>query len=101
VFLLVPVFAALAAVAVLSIPGGAIDHQRARGAEPKATEKDGGPAPRMMGALIAGCTQPNPNTAAGRSDIAGQQCALSRGIPEITTRVTRFAFSALRMSQLI
>ena len=30
----------------------------------------------MMGALIAGCTQPNPNTAAGRSDIAGQQCAL-------------------------
>ena len=30
----------------------------------------------MMGALIAGCTQPNTNTAAGRSDIAGQQCAL-------------------------
>jgi hypothetical protein len=30
----------------------------------------------LMGALIAGCTQPNPNTAAGRSDIAGQQCAL-------------------------
>ena len=30
----------------------------------------------MMGVLIAGCTQPNPNTAAGRSDIAGQQCAL-------------------------
>jgi hypothetical protein len=30
----------------------------------------------MMGALIAGCTQPNPNTAASRSDIAGQQCAL-------------------------
>jgi hypothetical protein len=30
----------------------------------------------MMEALIAGCTQPNPNTVAGRSDIAGQQCAL-------------------------
>jgi len=29
-----------------------------------------------MGALLAGCTQPNPNTAAGRSDIAGQQCAV-------------------------
>jgi hypothetical protein len=28
------------------------------------------------GALITGCTQPNPDTAAGRSDIAGQQCAL-------------------------
>jgi ABC-type methionine transport system permease subunit len=34
VFLLVPFFAALAAAAVLSIPAGAIDHQRARGAEP-------------------------------------------------------------------
>jgi len=30
----------------------------------------------MLGALFSGCTQPNPNTAAGRSDIAGQQCAL-------------------------
>ena len=26
--------------------------------------------------LLAACTQPSPNTAAGRSDIAGQQCAL-------------------------
>ncbi|HUZ62409.1 MAG TPA: MFS transporter [Acetobacteraceae bacterium] len=34
VFLLVPVFAALAAAAVLSIPGSAIDHARARGADP-------------------------------------------------------------------
>lgn len=34
VFLLVPFFAALAAAAVLSIPNGAIDQQRARGAEP-------------------------------------------------------------------
>ena len=29
-----------------------------------------------MGALLVGCTQPNPDTAAGRSDIAGQQCTL-------------------------
>ena len=29
-----------------------------------------------VGALVAGCSQPNPNTAAGRSDIAGQQCAI-------------------------
>ena len=29
-----------------------------------------------MGALLVGCTQPNPDTAAGRSDTAGQQCAL-------------------------
>jgi hypothetical protein len=34
VFLLAPFFAALATAAVLSIPAGAIDHQRARGAEP-------------------------------------------------------------------
>src|SRR5205807_116589 len=34
VFLLAPFFAALAAAAVLSIPAGAIDHERARGAEP-------------------------------------------------------------------
>jgi hypothetical protein len=27
-------------------------------------------------ALLAGCAQPNPNTAAGRSDITGQQCAV-------------------------
>lgn len=34
VFLLVPVFAALSAVAILSIPAGVIDHERARGIEP-------------------------------------------------------------------
>lgn len=43
VFLLVPVFAALAAVAVLSIPAGAIDHERARGADEQ-DEADGGKA---------------------------------------------------------
>ena len=26
------------------------------------------------GALLAGCTPPNPNTAAGRSQIAGEKC---------------------------
>lgn len=35
VFLLVPFFAMLASVAVLSIPAEAIDHERARGAEPR------------------------------------------------------------------
>jgi hypothetical protein len=30
----------------------------------------------ITGALLVGCTQPNPDTAAGRSDIAGQRCAL-------------------------
>ncbi len=30
----------------------------------------------LVGALLVGCAQPNPNTTAGRSDIAGQQCAV-------------------------
>jgi len=29
-----------------------------------------------MGALLAGCARPNPDTAAGRSEIAGQKCTL-------------------------
>ena len=51
VFLLVPVFAVLAAMAVLSIPGAAIDHRRARGLDRQpappthSTDTDtGGPA---------------------------------------------------------
>jgi hypothetical protein len=30
----------------------------------------------VMASLLAACAQPNPNTAAGRSDLAGQQCAV-------------------------
>jgi hypothetical protein len=30
----------------------------------------------ITSADLVGCAQPNPNTAAGRSDIAGQQCAV-------------------------
>jgi hypothetical protein len=29
-----------------------------------------------MSAFLIGCAQPNPGTAAGRSDITGQQCAV-------------------------
>ncbi len=29
-----------------------------------------------VAALFTGCAEPNPGTAAGRSDIAGQQCTL-------------------------
>jgi hypothetical protein len=29
-----------------------------------------------IGALLVGCTQPNPNTVVGQSDIAGQKCAI-------------------------
>jgi len=41
VFLLVPFFAMLAAVAVLSIPAASIDHKRARGADADRPEGDG------------------------------------------------------------
>ena len=48
VFLLVPVFALLAALATLSIPGGAIDHERARG-------DTGGDAPGPVWRVLIGC----------------------------------------------
>ncbi len=61
VFLLVPVFAVLASLAVMSIPAGAIDHVRARGGE---HETETGPQPTGLGVLVncrplllyAGCT---------------------------------------------
>ena len=61
VFLLVPFFAVLAGVAVLSIPADAIDHVRARGGE---KEHDGEPQPSGLKVLLtcrplllyAGCT---------------------------------------------
>ena len=34
------------------------------------------PVVGTMGILLAACAQPNPGTTAGRSDIAGQQCAV-------------------------
>jgi MFS family permease len=50
VFLLVPVFAVFAALAVLSIPAGAIDHERARGGEHEAGSV--GDAPAGLGILF-------------------------------------------------
>ena len=49
VFLLVPVFAALASVAVMSIPAGAIDHIQARGGE---EERNGEPHPSGLRVLL-------------------------------------------------
>jgi MFS family permease len=54
VFLLVPVFAALSAIATLSIPSTAIDHERARGAdavEGAATSAE----PASLWQILAGC----------------------------------------------
>ena len=50
VFLLVPVFAALAALATLSIPAGAIDEDRARGLD--RAEQDGGETEKPSGFRI-------------------------------------------------
>jgi hypothetical protein len=56
----------------------------------------------IAGALLAGCTQPNPNTSAGSSDIAGQQCTLCIAEnPGIAMRATQFAFDAWRTNPLI
>jgi MFS family permease len=52
VFLLVPLFVAAAAVAVLSIPARAIDHQRARGTEQRVACKNQAPSPLGMSGLF-------------------------------------------------
>jgi MFS family permease len=60
VFLLVPVFAVLAALAVWSIPAGAIDHRRASGAEPSHGERVPSGLPILVSCrpllVYAGCT---------------------------------------------
>ena len=54
VFLLVPIFAALAAAAVLSIPSAAIDHARARGAD-AADSTETQAAPASLWRVLSGC----------------------------------------------
>jgi MFS family permease len=52
VFLLVPVFAVLAVAAIWSIPAGAIDHERARGAVEREGVNDGGAHPSGWSILL-------------------------------------------------
>jgi MFS family permease len=60
VFLLVPAFATLAILAVLSIPAAAIDHRRARGAQPNGEAQEGASWGTILEcrplAVYAGCT---------------------------------------------
>jgi predicted MFS family arabinose efflux permease len=60
VFLLVPAFATLAILAVLSIPAAAIDHRRARGTEPNGGTQEGASWRTILEcrplAVYAGCT---------------------------------------------
>jgi predicted MFS family arabinose efflux permease len=82
VFLLVPVFAVLAGLAVLSIPAAAIDHVRARGGE---KENDGEPQPSGLGILLscrplllyAGCTMLFHFANAPLLPLVGQKLALA------------------------
>jgi len=53
VFLLVPLFAALAAIATLSIPDAAIDHERARGADSRDGTETA--APTSLWRLLTSC----------------------------------------------
>jgi len=52
VFLMVPVFAALAAAAVLSIPHSAIDQDRARGLDDGGARREGGTGPSGFSVLL-------------------------------------------------
>ncbi len=82
VFLLVPFFAVLATLAVLSIPAGAIDHLRARGGEEK---DDGEPRPSGLKVLLscrplllyAGCTMLFHFANAPLLPLVGQKLALA------------------------
>jgi hypothetical protein len=50
-----------------------------------------------LGMFLNGCSAPNPNTAAGQSEIAGQKCAVCRAqTRETSARAMRSACSASR-----
>jgi MFS family permease len=84
VFLLVPVFAVLSALAVLSIPAGAIDHERARGAEP-GDGTEGATSPAGLSVLLtcgpllvyAGCAMLFHFANAPLLPLVGQKLALA------------------------
>jgi MFS family permease len=94
VFLLVPAFTVLAALAVWSIPAAAIDHRRARGAEPSETQRRdyrGEPAPHGFSVLLrcrpllvyAGCTVLFHLANASLLPLVGQKLALAH--PNLAT----------------
>jgi hypothetical protein len=91
VFLLVPAFAALAAMAVWSIPAGAIDHRRARGAEPGGRHDRRERAPSSLSILVtcrpllvyAGCTILFHFANAPLLPLVGQKLALAH--PDLAT----------------
>jgi MFS family permease len=81
VFLLVPVFAILAILAVLSIPAAAIDHRRARGAEPNGAAQQGAGWRTILEcrplAVYAGCTMLFHFANAPLLPLVGQKLALA------------------------
>jgi MFS family permease len=105
VFLLVPVFAVFAAMAVLSIPAGAIDHERARGAEPT----DGGEgttSPAGLSVLLtcrpllvyAGCAMLFHFANAPLLPLVGQKLALAH--PDLATAMMSSCIIAAQIIML-
>jgi MFS family permease len=106
VFLLVPVFAVLAAMAVWSIPDGAIDHRRARGAEPNQRDDHGERAPSGPAVLAmcppllvyAGCTILFHFANAPLLPLVGQKLALAH--PDLATAMMSFCIIAAQTIML-
>jgi MFS family permease len=106
VFLLVPVFAILAAMAVWSIPAGAIDHQRARGAEPDRHDGHGAHAPSGLSILVecrpllvyAGCTILFHFANAPLLPLVGQKLALAH--PDLATAMMSSCIIAAQVIML-
>ena len=103
VFLLVPFFAVLAAFAVLSIPGGAIDHIQARGGE---SERNGAPRPSGLNVLLtsrplliyAGCAMLFHFANAPLLPLVGQKLAIAH--PDWATAMMSACIVAAQMIML-
>jgi predicted MFS family arabinose efflux permease len=101
VFLLVPLFAFLAALAVLSIPAAAIDHDAARGAETNPTRNSSGVATllecRPLG-IFAGCVMLFHFANAPLLPLVGQKLVAAH--PPLATAMMSFCIIAAQLVML-
>jgi MFS family permease len=102
VFLLVPFFAALAAGAVWSIPPGAIDHRRARGATPDAATREGSAWRTIVGCrplvVFSACALLFHFANAPLLPLVGQKLALAE--PALATAMMSFCIVAAQLVML-
>jgi MFS family permease len=102
VFLLVPVFAVLGSLAVLSIPAAAIDHRRARGAEPDTTTQDPSgawtPLKRRPLVIFATCVMLFHFANAPLLPLVGQKLASAN--PSLATAMMSFCIIAAQLVML-